>query len=299
MTTDTVSWVGLALAGGRYVVTAKLGEGGMGFVYKARDKNLATDVVVKVPRRSMLEDPEAVKRFAREVRSLVQLAHPRIVKVLDVGEYDGLPFAVMQYLPGGSLQDRQQQLSAGNLASWLPGVAEALDFLHGQGYVHRDVKPGNILFDAHGNVYLGDFGIAKALAAGAAKRTAQLTGTGMVLGTPEYMAPELIMGFKYDGRVDQYALAATVYEVLSGKPPFQGKTPAAILVLHTTRLPTALHERVPSLPATAAAVVQRGLAKKPTERFPTCGHFAGELLQSLERCACGQLCPGPAFGSGG
>ena len=236
MTTDTLSWVGLELAGGRYEVTAKLGEGGMGFVYKARDNNLATDVVVKVPRGACSKTPSP--STLRPRGSLPGAAGPPpIVKVLDVGEYDGLPFAVMQYLPGGSLQDRQEQLSAGNLASWLPGVAEALDFLHSQGFVHRDVKPGNILFDAHGNVYLGDFGIAKALAAGAAKRTAELTGTGMVLGTPEYMAPELIMGFKYDGRVDQYALAATVYEVLSGQPPFQGNTPAAILVLHTTRPP--------------------------------------------------------------
>src|SRR5690349_3622967 len=194
MATTARTWVGRDLAGGRYRVTAQLGEGGMGSVYRARDANLDADVVVKVPRASLLSDPEFVGRFAREVRALVRLAHPHIVKVTDVGECDGDPFADMQFLPGGSLEQRQQgpagrrrQLGPQGLAEWLEPVAEALDYIHKQGYVHRDVKPANILFDDHGNAYLGDFGVAKAIAAQTlAGHSAALTGTGMVLGPPCY-----------------------------------------------------------------------------------------------------------------
>src|SRR4029077_14850122 len=142
-----------------------------------------------------------------------------IVKVSDVGEWEGTPFAVMQFLPGGSLEDRRPIGPGGHpfpcepseVLRWLAEVAEALDYVHAQGYVHRDVKPGNILFDANGHAFLSDFGVAKVLASAADTRASHtaMTGAGMVLGTPEYMAPELIMGEPFDGRVDQYALAVT------------------------------------------------------------------------------------------
>ena len=186
--TGSRDWTGLALANDRYLITAKLGEGGMGSVYRARDRNLDADVVVKVPRPAMLEDPEFANRFAREIRSLVKLSHPRIVKVTDVGARDGLPFAVMQYLPGGSLEERRPLRADGrpspcdpaDVPGWLTGIAQALDYVHSQGYVHRDVKPGNILFDAQGHSFLSDFGVAKVLAssAGAAASRTAMTGTG-------------------------------------------------------------------------------------------------------------------------
>src|SRR5437660_2380650 len=169
MNVETANWIGLTLAHGRFQVAAKLGEGGMGYVFKARDLHLDCEVVIKVPRRAMLEDAEFSGRFAREIRSLVRLVHPHIVKVLDVGEHESMPFAVMQFLSGGSLRERQcpggddrpQPISPAELTSWLPPIAAALDFIHAQGYIHRDVKPDNILFDAHGHVYLSDFGVAK------------------------------------------------------------------------------------------------------------------------------------------
>src|SRR4051794_1480310 len=184
MPTETADWVGLTLDG-RYAVTAKLGEGGMGFVYRARDTRLNCDVVVKVPRAAMLEGAGFRERFTAEVGALVRLAHPHVVRVTDFGQHDRVPFAVMQFLPGGSLDDRRPKDAHGHpkpvsprtLAEWLPAVAEGLDFVHQQGYVHRDIKPANILFDAYKNAYISDFGVAKVVsAAGRGDDQAGLTG---------------------------------------------------------------------------------------------------------------------------
>ncbi len=280
-------WCGKSLSDGRYFVRAKLGEGGMGFVYRALDRNLDAEVVIKVPRRAMLEDPEFAGRFAREVRSLVKLAHPRIVKVTDVGEHDGVPYAVMQYLSGGSLEDsRAAHASAATalaaLPEWLPDIAAALDFVHTKGYVHRDVKPGNILFDAHHHAFLSDFGIAKAIGATPEPKRGRTaaTGAGLVLGTPEYMAPELVMGQPFDGRIDQYALAVTVFEMLTGRYPFVALSATATLVLQTTQIPPELRALDPSVPPGVSDAVARALAKDPLRRFPTCGTFAAAVLNA-------------------
>jgi serine/threonine-protein kinase len=159
------NWTGTELGGGRYRVTGELGAGGMGFVYLARDQRLDCPIVVKVPRPGLLANARAAERFQREIRHLVRLAHPHIVKILDVGEHEGLPFVVLQHLPGGSLRDRQQATPSGQrlalplegLTGWLEEVAAALDFIHRLGHVHRDIKPDNILFDAHGNAYAPAF----------------------------------------------------------------------------------------------------------------------------------------------
>ena len=210
----------------------------MGFVYRAQDANLNTPVVIKVPRRAMLDDPQFVERFEREIRSLVTLSHPHIVKITEVGQHEGIPFAVMQFLAGGDLEGRRPQDKAGRpravspaaLSGWLPEVAGALDFVHSKGLVHRDVKPRNVLFDTDGHAYLSDFGVAKVIRdAESGGDAASMTGTGMIVGTPEYMAPELVMGQEITGRVDQYALAVTVYELLAGRRPFQQ------LLIGTTR----------------------------------------------------------------
>jgi len=286
---------GLTLANGRYLITCKLGEGGMGSVYRALDRNIESDVVIKIPRQAMMEDPEFAGRFTREIRSLVKLSHPHIVKVTDVGEWDGLPFAVMQFLPGGSLEDQLptgpdgQPIPGdpGMVSRWLFPVAEAIDYVHAQGYVHRDVKPGNILFDAEGHAFLSDFGVAKVLASSAGARASQtaVTGAGMVLGTPEYMAPELIMGEPFDGRVDQYALAVTVYELLCGRRPFEDETKTRVLVLHTTKAPPRLTEWCPALPERISQAVLRGLAKDPNERYPNCVALAVAVAAAADGAA--------------
>jgi len=269
------------------VIISKLGEGGMGSVYRALDRNIEADVVIKIPRQAMMEDPEFASRFTREIRSLVKLSHPHIVKVSDVGEWEGTPFAVMQFLPGGSLEDQRPTGPGGQpvpcdpkkVPRWLEAVAGALDYIHVQGYVHRDVKPGNILFDAEGHAFLSDFGVAKVLASSADKNPSQtaMTGTGMVLGTPEYMAPELIMGEPFDGRVDQYALAVTVYELLCGRRPFENETKTKILVLHTSSAPPRLTEWCPELPEPLSRAVLKGLSKDPLDRYPNCAALAAAV----------------------
>jgi len=297
MQVATSAWLGQVISDGRYTVTGKLGEGGMGIVYRATDHKLNTDVVVKAPRRSMLEDPEFVGRFSREIRALVRLSHPHIVKIVDVGEHDGLPFAVMQYLTGGSLDDRQPRdaegrllpMNAATLDHWLPDVAKALDFIHGQKFIHRDIKPANIFFDEHGNAYVGDFGVAKAMAAETERANTSLTATGMAIGTPDYMAPELIMGQACDGRVDQYALAITVYETLAAQLPFQGTTASALMVMHTSQEPASLQSMRPDLPTALAQAVHRGMAKDPRARYENCAAFARAVTQALPSVAADQV----------
>ncbi len=260
----------------------------MGVVYRAHDRNLDTEVVIKMPRRSALEEPDFAERFDLEVRALVRLAHPHVVKILDVGRHDGLPFAVMQYLAGGSLLDRVERdgmgravpAHPGTLSSWLPAIAGALDFVHQQGMLHRDVKPANILFDTHGHPFLSDFGVAKVLTTTGGKEGTRLTGAGLVLGTPEYMSPELIMGQKCDGRVDQYALAATVYEMLAGRTPFQGTTPAAILVKQTTQKLAALVWFNPDVSPPLAEAIEKGLAKDPARRYPNCTALVQAIVEA-------------------
>lgn len=290
MSTSTTTWEGALLAGGRYHVTRKLGEGGMGYVYLADDRNLDTQVVIKVPRAAMLEDKEFAGRFTRESRALVRLAHHSIVKINDVGEHDGVPFVVLQYLAGGSLQDRQEHgpdrrplpQSLHELTSWLERVAQALDFVHRQGYIHRDIKPGNILFDTEGHAYISDFGVAKALAERSNAPQTVHTGTGMVLGTPQYMAPEMVLGQAFDGRVDQYALAVTVYEMVSGGFPFDGPTGAAILLKQSTEQPALLGDLVPGIPEEMSGAVKKALEKDPQRRFADCSAFARSVLQELK-----------------
>jgi serine/threonine protein kinase len=284
------SWAGLELSAGRYLVEKLLGEGGMGFVYRARDRNLDTDVVIKVPRRAMRDDPDFAHRFSREIRALVRLAHPHIVKISDAGEEGGLPFAVMQYLPGGSLDDRRtldrdgraSGMAPESLLDWLPSIAKALDFAHSRDIVHRDVKPGNILFDQQGNAFLSDFGIAKVLTSGSASvRSATMTSAGNVVGTPEYMALELIMGQPFDGRADQYALAVTVFELLAGRRPFLETGTAVMVRLGQSEGPPELKSLHPEISDDLSKAVHRGLARDQALRYPTCDAFASAVLAAV------------------
>lgn len=280
---------GVVIDGARYEVRSKLGEGSMGLVYRAFDARLQTEVVLKVPTAATLSDPEFAERFQREIRSLVQLKHPHIVTIHDVGEHEGVPYVVMQFLSGGSLRDRIYEGSRqipqppASLQAWLMNVARALDFIHQQHFIHRDVKPANILFDQFGNAYLSDFGLAKALSASdaePAKRDASLTAAGFLVGTPNYVAPELIMGHAHDGKVDQYSLAMTVYECLAGCVPVEGPTASATMVNQTGMKIPPLSKYQPDLSDAISEAIVKGLAKNQSRRYANCVEFAEAVLEA-------------------
>ena len=274
----TVNLDGATLLG-RFVVERMIGGGGMANVYLARDEQLEMPVVVKVPHAAFLAEPGFRERFDRETRDLVSLQHPHIVRVLARGEHEGLPFLVMPFLKGGSLGRRmggvrRNAMPWEDVRPWIRDVARALDFIHAQGVVHRDIKPDNILFDEYGHAYLSDFGIAKAVGGA----DTGLTVTGATPGSPAYMAPEQPRTRALTGASDQYSLAATLYEALSGRPTFEGETVVDVLIKKQTELPPHLGDLVPSLPRYVADALMRSLAREPEARHPCCADLAEAML---------------------
>ena len=272
---------------GRYRLVAQLGMGGMGVTYRGWDIKEGVPVVIKMPRTDVRNAEEIRRRFTREVRAMLALSHDHIVPITDHGEADGCPFVAMRFLSGGSLAEYRGKdefgeptpLSPSTLHFWLPGVANALDFMHASGVLHRDVKPGNIFLDGFLRPFLGDFGLAKIVDAPAGLGHDQtLTGARALVGTLEYMAPELSKpGGVPDGGVDQYALAVTVYEMLAGRKPFRGEV-ANIIFEHASKSPPPLRELCPDVPRRVADAVHRALAKNRTDRFATCAAFAAAVL---------------------
>jgi len=260
----------------------------MGVVYLAEDRNLADQAVVKRPHAHLLSDPASAGRFLREVRSLIQLRHPHICHVRDAGEHEGIPFLVMDFLAGGSLLEKRPRDANGRLLpmrleavlAWLPRVAQALDFIHGQGRVHRDIKPGNILFDAHGNPFVSDLGIAKAFLSSPDQDTSRdSTNAGALLGTPGYIAPEVALGEGCSPRADQYALGVLVYELLAAQRPFGGPTLVAVAIKQASRVPRGLHELNRAIPEAVSRAVLKSLARSPEGRYPTCLDLAKAMFE--------------------
>src|SRR5579859_4991700 len=263
---------------GRYTIQAVLGRGGMATVYRAYDPSFKREVAVKVLPAESLNEPAFRARFEREAQTIAALEHPAIVLVYDYGEEDGQPFLVMRLMTGGSLDDRLKRgsLTLAETLAILRNLAPALDRVHALGIVHRDLKPANILFDADGNPYISDFGIAKLTGS-----NTQLTGTGM-MGTPAYMSPEQARGDKQiDSRADIYALGAMLYEMLSGQRPYQSETPIGMAFKHLTEPPPSLLETRPDLPALCDGVIAKAMAKAPADRYAS----AGELLKAFEAAA--------------
>jgi serine/threonine protein kinase len=254
---------------GRYEVRDELGRGGMATVYRAWDPRFHREVAVKVLPRTLAADKAFRSRFEREARAVAGLEHRAIVPVYDFGEEGDDLYLVMRLFPGGNLADRIATKGPFSLEALLPivgRVAEALDYAHARGVVHRDVKPANVLFDADGEAYLSDFGIARM-----AEQTASLTGLG-VIGSPHYMSPEQARGEASTPASDIYSLGCTVYEALAGRPPFTAENPLAVLMQH-------LNSEAPALgKIEAEAAVRRAMAKGPGERFATARSFTVALV---------------------
>ena len=271
----TDGWSGLVIDG-RYRIGRLLGEGGMGEAYLARDLRLERWVVVKRPHASLLADASERLRFLREIRSLTRLEHPFVLKILDAGAGpDYCPFAVMPYLPGGNLRDvlaSRARWSVRDLRVWLPAMACALDYVHGHGYVHGDVKPANVLFDESGNAILSDFGLVHALAPDAPDGELEATP-----GSPAYMGPEVIGGGAIGPAYDQYALAVMVHEALAGERPFDDTSVVACLLHKRASPPRPLRDLGVHVTAAEEAAVLRALARDPAARFPRCASFVRAL----------------------
>lgn len=258
---------------GRYVIKRELGRGGMATVYLGHDPRFRRDVAVKVLPRQFTHDPMFRARFEREAQTIAALEHPAIVPVYDFGEDDGQPYLVMRYMPGGSLGERLEQgpIPLLETANILKRIAAALDLAHGQGVIHRDLKPGNILFDQYGEAFLADFGIAKM-----AEATAALTGSA-IIGTPAYMSPEQVKGQKIDGRSDIYTLGVILFEMLTGQQPFAADTPIAVAFKHVNDPVPDIRTRKSDLNAGLQSAIDRAMAKEANGRYQTAGDLAGNV----------------------
>ena len=259
----TLNFVGQSL--GRYHILEQLGEGGMAAVYKAYDTRLEREVAVKIILPSHQHTEKFIKRFEREARALAQLSHPNIVKVLDYGEQEGMPYLVMEYVPAGTLKEQLgRPIPWSEAARVLVPIAKALAYAHQQKIIHRDVKPSNILITRSGEPMLSDFGIAKILDE---EETVDLTGTGVGVGTPEYMAPEQGLGKVVDFRADMYALGIIFYEMVTGRKPYRADTPLAVMLKKTTEPLPQPKQFVPELPEFVEQVLLKTLAREPENRY--------------------------------
>jgi serine/threonine protein kinase len=265
---------------GRYYILERLGEGGMATVYRAFDTRLECDVAIKII-STVKFSPEtmerALKRFDREAKALARLTHPNIVKVTDYGECEGRPYLVMPYLPGGNLKEflkQHGQLNWQEAVKIILPIAHALQHAHEQNVIHRDVKPSNILITQSGDPMLTDFGVAKILEEEA---TMDLTGASMSVGTPEYMAPEQADVLNTDRRTDIYSLGVVLYEMVTGRRPFEADTPMAVMIMQARDpLPSPRRFSV-ALPDAVERIQIKALAKQPGDRYQDMQAFSNAL----------------------
>ncbi|HYT34308.1 MAG TPA: protein kinase, partial [Ktedonobacteraceae bacterium] len=265
-----------------------IGQGGMGAVYLARQIRPSRSVAVKVLLPHIATSSSLYKdflaRFRREADVIAKLEQINIMVIYEYGEQDGIAYLVMPYFPGGSLHDllaRNGALSLQEAASFTDQAAAALDYAHAHGVIHRDLKPGNFLLSSDGRLVLADFGIARMIQESDHTLRAALTGTGMLLGTPEYMAPEMINGEAIDHRTDIYALGIVLFQMLSGQVPFKGNTPFAVATKHLQEPPPSLHQMNPAIPPAVDSVIQIALAKKREDRYATAGGMAQALSNAI------------------
>jgi serine/threonine-protein kinase len=276
VTEDVFARLKSALAD-RYSIERELGAGGMATVYLAEDLKHHRKVAVKVLRPELAASL-GVERFVREIEIAANLTHPHILPLHDSGEADGFLYYVMPYIEGESLRDRldrEAKIPISEAVRLTDEISAALSYAHEQGIVHRDIKPENVMLSG-GRAVVADFGIARAVSVAGGTR---LTGTGMAVGTPAYMSPEQAFGdANVDGRSDVYALGCVVYEMVSGRVPFEAATPQALLGKHAVDTAPSLHSIDPDVPLFVDRAVSRALAKEPARRFKTPNDFAATLM---------------------
>jgi uncharacterized RDD family membrane protein YckC len=273
------------LAGTRlrhFQLTRLLGRGGMGSVYLASDTSLERPVAMKLLAPEIAHDPEVVARFAREARAQARLRHPNVAQIYFIGEDAGRHFFVMEYVDGHSLGDR---LADGKPLPWAEALEHAIATARGlraalgHGFIHRDVKPSNLMLDREAGVKILDFGLVKSL-----RGDAELTRDGVIIGSPLYMAPEQGRGEEVDHRADIYSLGCALYHMLTGRPPFTGNSPVGVIAMHMSQQAMPIRQLAPEVPEAVQRIVDRMMAKDANARFPS----YEALISALESVRPGQ-----------
>ncbi len=291
---DAHPWTGKKL--GKYEIGPLIGEGGMAQVYKGRHPALKRDVAIKLIHTQLIDRQGFIERFQREAQLVAALRHPNIVQVFDFDTQDGVFYMVMEFIDGstlsaklGQMRSEKKLLPLSQVNDLLLSLSNALDYAHAQGMIHRDIKPGNVMFTSKGQPVLTDFGLAK-IVGGSTQTT-----SGLVVGTPMYMSPEQAYGEPGDARSDIYSLGVMLFELVTGSPPFQGNTPLSILYKQVNEPLPSPRKINPRLPESIEQIVIKATAKKPEYRYQTCGELA-EALRNVV-CSADTLTPPPGIPS--
>ena len=282
---STSDWIGKTLAG-RYQIEELMGQGGMSSVFKANDPNLKRVVAIKMIHEHLSSDPDFVSRFEEEAFAVAQLRHSNIVQVYDFNHEDNTYYMVLEFIPGETLQNQLKRLNAAerlmpieDVVGYMVDICEAADYAHERGMIHRDIKPANIMLSVYKQAILMDFGIAKIVGG------QQHTATGATVGTAQYMSPEQIMGTNLDQRSDIYSLGVSLFEMVSGRPPFEADSAMPLMMMHMNDPIPDLQQINPHVPLGLAAVINKALAKSKEDRYQTAGEMAAALKNFPDQAA--------------
>ena len=264
---------------GKYLIEAELGRGGMGVVYRAHQPSLERTVAIKLLSSDLIGDPDGVRRFRLEAKSVARLNHPNIVQVYDIEEEENLLYLVMEFVDGESLDGliSKTVLTESRCLKIVADIADALHFAHEKGIVHRDVKPANVLMTSDGRVKVADFGLAYLI-----DREGGTTRTGFLVGSPNYMSPEQATGQKIDRRSDIYSLGVVLFRMLTGRVPFVAESSHAVLFMQVGQEPPDPRELNKGISLVTRGLVLKALNKKPEARFQTMAEFRDALLRQLQ-----------------